>query len=398
MVYGKTVPLQMFPQAQDSVENLHEVFNTSEARLIEAFGLQDDVLYIQPREWTDPQRWSHKGGFINVEGELIYYKEVALENSPNPPDTSAPYSFFTDPDVSDEDKAQYQRVTAFKNLVRIQGFSSTGPRSHYPGEWVRGYVMAEHHNALKQAVLGIETLIGVDNSTDHASIDYRLRDLADLDAEPDDTDCPYGVFWYKVLEDNEASQKVQFFITIIGDYDSFSFKPEEGADPIDNDFSPIYTYNKYNVNPDTSNSFLVDTSSPAKASLVVNKTNCCACISSSDVTCEPCEFDAILPDLPTLSCPQIQTWEVPPLTFECPEITCDVAEFTPCTTTGVQPTMTTIVVTGITEINVNIPEITIPPFSSNITVDINVNWLGDDDTSDAEGACFRLVPCQSTTS
>jgi hypothetical protein len=396
-MYGKSVPMQMFPQALDSTENLFEVFNTSEAKLIQDFGLQDDIVYIEPRSWSEPRKWSHSGGFVNLEGELLYYKEVVLENSPNPPDTGS--DFFSDPDILDQEKSEYQRVTAFKNLVRIQGYSSTGPRQHFKGEWARGYVMAEHHNALKQAVLGAETLIGIDNSVDHQSIDYRLRDLADLDAEPDDTDCPYGVFWYKVLSETTATVTVQFFITIVGDYDSFSFKPEEGATPIDNDFSPTYTYNKLNLNPDTSaNSFITDSSSPAGVSLVVNKANCCACISSSDVTCEPCEFDAILPDIPTLSCPQIQTWEVPSISFECPDITCDVAEFTPCTTNTVQPTMTTIVVTGITEINVNIPEITIPPLSSNVTVDINVNWLGNDDNSDAEGACFRLVPCQSTTS
>jgi hypothetical protein len=399
MGYDKTIPFSMFPQSIDDISSLYEVFNTSEAKLIQDFVIQDDILYIKPREWNEPRRWSHNGGFINIEGELIYYKDVNVENSPNPPTTGSTFSFFEDPTISADIKAEYQRVIAFKNLVRISGFGTTGIRSHFVGEWVRGYVMAEHHNALRQAILGIETLIGIDNSTDHTSVDYRLRDLADLNVEKDDTNCPYGIYWYKILEDNESSQTVQFFINIIGDYDSFSLLPENGAIPINNDFSPIYTYNKINVNPDTShNTFITNSSSPAKASLTVNYKNCCSCLSSSDVICEPCEFEPVIPDIPTLTCPQIIIPEVPQPVFECPEITCDVATFAPCTTTNVSPTVTTIVVTGITEINVNIPEITIPPFNSNITVDINVNWLGAEDENNAEGACFRLIPCQSTTS
>lgn len=397
---NKTIPNSLFPQALDDNVNLMEVFNHSESALTRDFTIDDDIIYITPRDWGTARIWSFDGGLINIEGENIYYKEVELENHPNPPRLESGPDFFDNPNISEETKNEYRRVIAFKNLVRISGYNSIPSRSHAKGEIARGYVMSDHHNNLKQAIMGIETLIGIDNSSDKTSIDYRLRDLEELTIEKDDIDCPYGVFWFKILEESQSSITVQFFINIIGDYESFEFVPKEGETPITNNFSPIYTYKKNDFNRTNSNAFIANSNTPIGASLVVNRGDCCACISTTDVPCEPCEFEAALDDLPILTCPEIESWEVPSITFECPEITCQVAEYEPCTTfTCPEVTFpTTIEITGLSEISITIPEIVVSADIPPVTVDINVNWIGGTDDDTGEGACFRLVPCGGTTS
>lgn len=381
MPIDKIFPTPLFPQELDTNQNLFEVFNTSESYLIQNFTLSDTEINITPRDWNVPQLWSHDGGFINIEGEVIYYKSVELENHPNPPSSNNPqFTFFNDPSISEEDKNKYRRVIKFKNLVR-----STNGRFHVKGESVRGYVMSQHHNALKDAVLGIENLIGIDNSFDHQSLDFRLRDLQELNVEQDDLDCPYGTFWFQILEQDDFSTTVQFNISIIGDFEEFEFKPRENDDPITNNLNPIVVYNN---------------NEEINASLKVIQGDCCSCVSEGAVACEPCEFEPIIDDIPVLECPAIDPFEVPAFNCDC-SVTIDCPECEICTTpTAVEiPNIPdTIVLTGFpTEIVITVPEITIPSITTAIDVNINVDFAGPPDDT-GEGACFKLVPCGGTTS
>jgi len=379
------LPNSHFPDYLDDDLILCEVSNTCESPLIKELRSEDDELWITPRDWDTPEKWSRDGGFVNVEGEVIYYSTVVLEYRPNVPDPINPdFDYLDDPNVAESDKDHYRRTIKLGNLIR--GVGQFGSRYHSVGEWVRGYVMAEHHNLLKKAVGGMEQLIGVDNSMDHRSIDYRLRDLEELVVEEDDLECPYGVFWYEVLSQNDFSKTIQFHISIIGAYDSYEFVPREGATSINDNLNPIYTYNIYeNVG----------------ASLVVRKESCCSCMSENSVPCEPCQIKPSFQDLAVLECPQIDTWEIPIIPpVACPEIICPVCE--PCVTTtcpiATTPTATTIVPTLPTMITINIPDITLPPIPTMITVSITVQYPETVAGSNAEGACFRIVPCSGTTS
>jgi len=375
----KVIPESHFPDTLDDNTNLFHVFNTSESKLDRNFGIDDDIIYIEPRSWDDPEKWYFYGGLINIEGEVVYYKEVEYEEHPNPPVVSG-IRFFDDPNVSDEDKDSYRRVTAFKNLVR----NADQARTHLKGEWARGYVMSEHHNALRNAISGAETLIGIDNSLDHTSIDYRLRDLQELNPEKDDINCPYGVYWYEITNDPEkdnGNKNVTFHISIIGDYETFEFVPEPGADPIIDDLNPTWEYSS---------------GEEIGASLTVHRGDCCACISENSVPCEPCEFDGALLDIPILNCPEII---IPELPNPCPECeVCTIVECTPCTTTSCPTGQDTTVISTFTyNINITIPPIVITAPTAFASATAYINWEPPD-SGTGEGACFKLVPCQGTTS
>ena len=374
----KVIPEPHFPDMLDNDINLFHVFNTSESKINADFSVDDDIVYIEPRKWDENEKWHFYGGLINIEGEVIYYKEVEYEEHPDPPVVSN-VRFFDDPDVSEEDKNSYRRVTAFKNLVRDKNYV----RTHLAGEWARGYVMAQHHNALRGGILGAENLIGIDNSTDHTSIDYRLRDLQELNPEKDDLDCPYGVYWYEITntpEEDGGVKDVTFHISIIGEYESFEFVPKEGVEPITDNLNPEWTYSA---------------GEEIAASLTVQRGDCCACISENGVPCEPCEFEGALEDLPILECPEVIIPEIPIEPCECPTIDCP--EPTPCTTITCEETTCETAPSFTYEINISIPPITIPTPSAFATATAYINWEPPNQET-GEGACFRLVPCGGTTS
>ena len=386
------IPEPRFPEALDDDSTLFSVFNNSESILTKNFFLEDESIYIEPREFSDPEIWAKENGILNLEGEIIFYEKTITENNPNPPaPIDSRYTFFDDPNISKEEKDKERRVIAFTKLRR--GLGSVSPRIHLSGEWVRGYVMAEHHNALRQAIIGIESLIGIDNSTDKRSLDFRLRDLEELSVEQDDFDCPYGIFWYETIEKTNTTEKVQFHISIIGEFDRFEFLPEENATIITNDLNPIYTYS---IN------------SSIQATLKVFKgERCCSIVTSSGVIAEPCEFEAALPEIPEILCPEIDT-VLPPvipqdITCICPEITCSIStcpEVTCQQCADIVDSPVTIQIPEIpTEINLNINtdiSITAPPMD--ISVNVSVTWASGDDEDIEGGACFRLIPCGTTGS
>ncbi len=373
-----------FPDKIDTNTELYNVFNTSESLLSSNFSVDDSVIYIVPREWSSPEIWDKNSGILNIEGELVHYSKTITEEYPYPPPAiDLNFRYFDDPNITEEEKNKYRRVIAFTDLTH--GFNWTPSRLHLKGEWVRGYVMAEHHNALALAVLGCESLIGIDNSSDHNSLDYKLRDLQNLVDNIDDEECPYGIFWYEIIDTVGMSKTVQFHISIIGDYESFKFVPKEGATPIENDLNPVFVYGS---------------TEEIGASLTVLKEDCCACITENSVPCEPCEFDPILDDIPILELPIIDSWTPP--SFVC-DIECNLQcpECAPCLTPSC-PTLPTwpetVVITGFpTEIAITIPELNITAPTVDINVDVNVNWAGPQD-EEGEGACFRLVPCGAVTS
>lgn len=375
--------LPKFPDDIDTNNELYHVFNTSESPLRLDFSMSDDKINIVPRKWGEPEIWHKGSGIINVEGELIHYAGVIIEEDPNAPNSVNPqYRFFDDPSIPEETKNKYQRVIAFTDLNR--GINFTRPRFHSKGEWVRGYVMADHHNALMNAILGVENLIGIDNSLDHSSLDYKLRDLSELVDEVEDEECPYGVFWYEILNTTGTIKTVQFHINIIGDYESFKFVPKQGVTPVEEDFNPIFTYRS---------------TEEIGASLTVLKTGCCSCITENSVPCEPCQFEPLLDDIPILNIPIIV---IEPPHFAC-EVDCklECPEIEPCLTSACPDLPTwpeTVVITGFpTEISITIPELTITAPTVDVNVNVNVDWAGPSEEA-GEGACFRLIPCGSVTS
>ena len=354
----------VFPLGLDGDDVLFHVHNTSETRLRVAMDPDSSSVLVDPRDWGEAERWSRSGGILNIEGELIYYGDVIVEER--------------------GDGSGSERIVGFTNLIR--GYDGTGAAHHHEGDWVRGFVMAEHHNALARAVEGIETLMGVDGSADHESIDYRLRDLQELQVEPDDYDCPYGVYWYETVEDGGGEVRVRFHISIIGEYTRFEFYPRAGADPITDTLEPEIVYRR---------------DEEIAASVIVYSDRCCACNSADNSRCEPCQFEPLFDDIPVLDLPQIDPWTLPVIPCQpCPPPSCTPC--TPCITTTC-PTVTgwpsIIRIDGFQSmITVDmLTNIHLQSQSVDVNVNVNVDWLNQQGQS-GDGACFMLVPCGGTPS
>jgi hypothetical protein len=398
----KLTPQILFPKDLDSNTNLYQVYNNSESKLLKSFHLSDDIIYIVPREWFTKPIWNFDNGIINVEGELIYYNDTEIEYYPNLQVELANNEnyygsielFFENKYIDENIKNKYRRVIAFKKLTKISELPS---RVHVVNEWVRGYVVAEHHNALKDALFGIEELIGIDNSQDHFSIDYRLKDMENLAVQEDDLNCPYGIYWYEVLEETDTYVKVQFHITIIGDYESYSFIPKKEADPITNNLNPIVIYSKSELETSRFESTNINDFNFG-VSLTVKLGDCCACISENNAICEPCEFEPPLADIPLINCPIIEPWEIPsPPVIPCPPCTLKCPETVPCTEVPtVEPCPTIEVPSFAYTVDIKIPPIV-------VTIDSFTppTWVLPTPPKEEEmatGACFKLVPCLGTTS
>jgi len=72
--------LPKFPDKIDTNLELYHVFNTSESPLRLNFSIDDDTIYITPREWSSPEMWDKNSGILNIEGELVHYSKTITED------------------------------------------------------------------------------------------------------------------------------------------------------------------------------------------------------------------------------------------------------------------------------------------------------------------------------
>jgi hypothetical protein len=196
-------PVPVYPTGIDSDRTLFKVYNTSETRLSADNSAWAQELEIEPVGADEPEIWADNG-FATISGELFYYDSVA----------------------KDENGKVYKMKRAARNLG--------GKRTQFnpAGTWVRGFVVAEHHNQIVQAVLNLENFIGVDNSTDTESLDYRIRNLA---AEPscfDDHECPDVIFEFEIIEaspDGCTGTTASYDLTINGSFRNFKIDFGDGS-------------------------------------------------------------------------------------------------------------------------------------------------------------------------
>lgn len=187
-------PNPLYPNKYDSDETLFLVFNTSEAILSKDSAPWSDEIEIRPSEGDE--LWSNNG-FANIDGELFYYNSVEKKL------------------VNGE-----QRVFRFKECVRNLGGEET--KYNHSGIKVRGFVIAEHHNQIVDAVIDIQEFVGNNFSTDPATLDWRIRNLQAIPAIFDDHGCPDVSFTFNVLESSLTTGIIsQYLIEIDGSFTSF---------------------------------------------------------------------------------------------------------------------------------------------------------------------------------
>ena len=126
--------LSVYPEAIDDKDTLYEVKNNAETKLTQALPSGGKFVVV-----TDTSKFPDKG-LIRVGDELIYYAEKA--------------------------------TGLFKDLKR--GFAGSVVKQWSKDTAVKNAVMAEHHNAVKDAILNIEEYVGLSSSPATTSLHGRI--------------------------------------------------------------------------------------------------------------------------------------------------------------------------------------------------------------------------------
>ena len=166
-------PIPIYPKDYDGDYTLYVVHNTTEARLATdnvPWSQEVDIVAVASEK---TEIWA-SNGFANIEGELFYYDSV---------------------DFNEDGK-----VTKLKGCSRQLGGNKT--QFNKKGVWVRSYVVAEHHNQLVMSVLKTQTFIGYNLNTKIETLDWRIRNLRELDVIFDDFNCPDVNFTWNIIEND----------------------------------------------------------------------------------------------------------------------------------------------------------------------------------------------------
>jgi hypothetical protein len=168
--------------------------------------VQDNLPWSQEIEIVpvgpdDLEIWADNG-YANLDGEMFYYDTV--------------------------DKDSFGKVFRLRRCTRNLG----GVQTHFvrAGHKVRGFVIAEQHNQLVQALIQIEKFIGINFSTDCTTLDFRIRHLQATPVIFDDFNCPQVSFQFNVIDsDPSAGTTIAYFINIAGNFTTFRLDFGDGT-------------------------------------------------------------------------------------------------------------------------------------------------------------------------
>ena len=338
-------PNPLYPSKYDSDETLFLVFNTSEAILVGDNAPWSDEIEIRPSEGDE--LWSNNG-FANIDGELFYYNSVEKKL------------------VNGE-----QRVFKFKECVRNLGGEET--KYNHSGVKVRGFVIAEHHNQIVDAVINIQEFIGNNFSTDKTTLDWRIRNLQSTPPIFDDFGCPDVNFTFNILESSQTTGVLaQYLVEINGSFTSFRLDFGDG-NYTTNVLQGTHTYAP-NSTPDPVLTIFND-----KCSVTFTPTDRTASI-------EPVVVEVITPleipippppDIPpiliTPFSPLPNKYNIPPIVFPCLDVG-NINSLPSNISIGISPinipsriTISPINIPPISITPINIPSIGISPIEINIS-------------------------------
>jgi len=188
-------PIPVYPLGIDSDRTLFQVYNTSETTLTADNLPWSQEFLIDPVAADAEEIWADNG-FANVSGELFYYDAVSKNG----------------------DGKVYKLRRAARNLA--------GKKTQFnpAGTWIRGFVVAEHHKQIVQAILNLETFIGIDGSENPTTLDYRIRSLGDEPTCFDDHECPSVKFDFQIVTpspDGCTGTVAAYDLTIDGFFKNF---------------------------------------------------------------------------------------------------------------------------------------------------------------------------------
>lgn len=166
-------PEPAFPEGIDSDQTLFLVYNTTESRLNEDNQPWSSEIDIIPVKDTEAEIWADNG-FGTIEGELFYY-----------------------------DGVKYDANGKVRRLIRVgRNLGGDKTQFNHAGIVVRSFVIAEHHNQLVDAICRIEKFVGENFTELQATLDWRIRNLAELAIIFDDFTCPDVVFDFNLTEND----------------------------------------------------------------------------------------------------------------------------------------------------------------------------------------------------
>ena len=110
------------------------------------------------------------------------------------------------------------------------------------GSEVRGFVIAEHHNQIADAIINTETFIGRNFDEDKATLDWRIRHLQNLSVIFDDYTCPDVSFnFYVINEDAATGTTIQYDVVITGTFNNYNLDFGDGQST-NTSFSGTHVY------------------------------------------------------------------------------------------------------------------------------------------------------------
>ena len=284
-------PIPVYPKGYDDDSTLYLVYNTAESIIVLDNPAWSEEITIKPVGADKNEIWA-SNGYANIEGELFYYDLVEKDDN--------------------------GKVFKFKRCVRNLGGTKT--KNNLAGSEVRGYVIAEHHNQLADAIIKIENFIGEDDSDDETTIDWRLKDLINVETIYDDHTCPEITFSYTILENKPATGVlISYNIVIDGQYTAFRLDFGDGESTTNAGAGQ----HRYSVN---------STIDP----LITISNKKCSTVQSPSVRNNPTEpptidpfttFDLAIPTIPNIPpiiipdfVPPTNAFNIPPIVFPCLDI------------------------------------------------------------------------------
>jgi len=166
-------PIPVYPNEIDSDYTLFLVYNTTETKLSADNSPWAQEISIIPVAADKNDIWADNG-FANISGELLYYDSV--------------------------DKNVNDKVIKLKGCARQLGGDKT--QFNPKGTWIRSYVIAEHHNQFVDAILKTQDFIGYNFDPRQKTLDWRIRNLQELEVIFDDFACPDVNFIFNITENN----------------------------------------------------------------------------------------------------------------------------------------------------------------------------------------------------
>jgi hypothetical protein len=263
-------PQIAYPLALDSDRTLYLVYNTSEAKTAAENSAWEEGIQIAPVGHCQPEIWA-ENGFANISGEMFYYDTVERND---PAGSGATFGNvrldskgsilsvsvlnggqgYCLPEMAVKGKGTGARLKAvvsggsiervevvrpgigyeeglttlelqgkifkLKRCLRSMGGKPT--KFNPSGTWVRGFVMAEHHNQLVDAVISVEKYI------------FELEDkIAKLEQEPvcsDDAYCAEVTLETNVSQGPEGCREttMQYSVIVNGTFSTFSLDFGDG--------------------------------------------------------------------------------------------------------------------------------------------------------------------------